>query len=100
MSASMRRPCGQAVPGAVNAAEDPAFELRVRGSSQLVASSTHYRSSLSAKPAPLDRLQRAGQIDEMDLGLHGKRILVPGSTAGIGHAAAELFAREGAAVVV
>jgi len=36
----------------------------------------------------------------MDLGLRGKRALVTGSTAGIGHAVAELFAREGAAVVV
>jgi len=29
----------------------------------------------------------------MDLGLRGKRVLVTGSTAGIGHAAAELFAQ-------
>jgi NAD(P)-dependent dehydrogenase (short-subunit alcohol dehydrogenase family) len=36
----------------------------------------------------------------MDLGLHGKRALITGSTAGIGYAIAELLAREGAAVVV
>jgi len=36
----------------------------------------------------------------MDLGLKGKRALVTGSTAGIGFAAAELLAREGASVVV
>ena len=36
----------------------------------------------------------------MDLGLHGKRALVTGSTAGIGYAIAELLAREGASVVV
>jgi NAD(P)-dependent dehydrogenase (short-subunit alcohol dehydrogenase family) len=36
----------------------------------------------------------------MDLGLRGKRVLVTGSTAGIGYATAELFAREGAAVTI
>jgi NAD(P)-dependent dehydrogenase (short-subunit alcohol dehydrogenase family) len=36
----------------------------------------------------------------MELGLEGKRVLVTGSTAGIGFAAALCFAREGARVVV
>lgn len=36
----------------------------------------------------------------MDLGLTGKRVLVTGSTAGIGYAAAEALAREGASVIV
>ncbi len=36
----------------------------------------------------------------MDLGLQKKRALVTGSTAGIGFAAAELLAREGASVIV
>jgi NAD(P)-dependent dehydrogenase (short-subunit alcohol dehydrogenase family) len=36
----------------------------------------------------------------MDLGLIGKNVLVTGSTAGIGFAAARLFAAEGASVVV
>jgi NAD(P)-dependent dehydrogenase (short-subunit alcohol dehydrogenase family) len=36
----------------------------------------------------------------MDLGLFGKRALVTGSTAGIGYAAAEELAREGATVIV
>src|SRR6478609_10035801 len=36
----------------------------------------------------------------MDLGLAGKRALITGSTAGIGYAAAEALAREGAVVVV
>ncbi|RYZ04899.1 MAG: SDR family oxidoreductase [Myxococcales bacterium] len=36
----------------------------------------------------------------MDLGLKGKRALVTGSTAGIGYAAAELLAREGAHVII
>jgi hypothetical protein len=36
----------------------------------------------------------------MDLGLEGKRVLVTGSTAGIGFAAARLFAHEGATVFV
>lgn len=36
----------------------------------------------------------------MDLGLNGKRALVTGSTAGIGFAAAEALAREGAHVVI
>ena len=36
----------------------------------------------------------------MDLGLHGKRALVTGSTAGIGFATAQALAREGAHVIV
>ncbi|MFT6163001.1 MAG: NAD(P)-dependent dehydrogenase (short-subunit alcohol dehydrogenase family), partial [Myxococcota bacterium] len=36
----------------------------------------------------------------MDLGLHDKVVLVTGSTAGIGFAAATQFAREGAEVIV
>src|SRR4051812_27533887 len=36
----------------------------------------------------------------MDLGLQGKRVLVTGSTAGIGFAAVESFAREGAVVTL
>jgi NAD(P)-dependent dehydrogenase (short-subunit alcohol dehydrogenase family) len=36
----------------------------------------------------------------MDLGLTGKRALITGSTAGIGYAAAEALAREGAHVIV
>ena len=36
----------------------------------------------------------------MDLGLKDQTVLVTGSTAGIGFAAATLFAREGASVVV
>src|SRR6056297_1991831 len=36
----------------------------------------------------------------MDLGLKGKRVLVTGSGSGIGKATAELYAREGAQVVV
>jgi NAD(P)-dependent dehydrogenase (short-subunit alcohol dehydrogenase family) len=36
----------------------------------------------------------------MDLGLNGKKALVTGSTAGIGYAAAEALAREGASVIV
>ena len=36
----------------------------------------------------------------MDLGLHSKRALVTGSTAGIGFAAAEALAREGAHVII
>jgi NAD(P)-dependent dehydrogenase (short-subunit alcohol dehydrogenase family) len=36
----------------------------------------------------------------MDLGLKGKRVLVTGSTAGIGYAAAELLAKEGAEVIL
>lgn len=36
----------------------------------------------------------------MDLELHGKRVLVSGSTAGIGFAIAEALAREGASVIV
>jgi len=36
----------------------------------------------------------------MDLGLSEKRVLVTGSTAGIGLATAELFAREGAQVII
>src|SRR6188768_198948 len=36
----------------------------------------------------------------MDLGLNAKRVLVTGSTAGIGFAAAEAFARKGAQVIV
>jgi NAD(P)-dependent dehydrogenase (short-subunit alcohol dehydrogenase family) len=36
----------------------------------------------------------------MDLGLDGKRALITGSTAGIGFATAEAFAREGAHVIV
>jgi NAD(P)-dependent dehydrogenase (short-subunit alcohol dehydrogenase family) len=36
----------------------------------------------------------------MDLGIAGKRALITGSTAGIGYAAAEALAREGATVIV
>jgi NAD(P)-dependent dehydrogenase (short-subunit alcohol dehydrogenase family) len=36
----------------------------------------------------------------MNLGLEGKRVLVTGSTAGIGFAAAETFVREGAHVII
>ncbi|NVB79906.1 MAG: SDR family oxidoreductase [Kofleriaceae bacterium] len=36
----------------------------------------------------------------MDLGLSGKTVLVTGSTAGIGYAAARLYAREGARVTI
>lgn len=36
----------------------------------------------------------------MDLGLDGRRVLIVGGSYGIGHASAELFAREGAEVII
>lgn len=36
----------------------------------------------------------------MDLGLKGKNVLITGSTSGVGQASAEIFAMEGANVII
>jgi NAD(P)-dependent dehydrogenase (short-subunit alcohol dehydrogenase family) len=51
-------------------------------------------------PAPWQPEQTCTPNGTMDLGLHGKRALVSGSTAGIGFAVARMLAEEGAKVVV
>jgi NAD(P)-dependent dehydrogenase (short-subunit alcohol dehydrogenase family) len=40
------------------------------------------------------------QFDEETLAMHGKVVLITGGSSGIGRAAAELFAKKGAAVVI
>src|SRR5438552_9086710 len=60
-----------------------------------------HRRMMAARQATLAPRPSTHHISlDMDLGLRGKRVLVTGSTLGIGFATAELLAREGASVVV